>query len=469
LIAHEGHGSILSELKRCRWSTSLNCDHVKYANGFGFFEIKVDLTDGGFEHIDDIVKLIFQYLNLIRNLGIQQWIFDELQSLNEIEFRFEDEKNPVSLVSKVSSCMRHYPFEDILTGPVIIEDFRPDLIRYILGMLNPENLRIIIVDQSFYYRCNRTEYIYGTKYGTERIKSSTIDEWKACGSTQSLNIPAPNVYIPSDFTFHPIDNWKQTYPKIIHENKLVRVWFMQDTEFRKPKTIMTVELKNPTINCDPLNWNLTHLFVWMLEDHLKEKLYGAILGGIDWRIGITTSGLRIYINGFHHKQDIFLENLLNEMFKFKIDLRHFEDTYDAYLADLKGFEGSRPQHIAIYILELIFNEQMWSNEELIAAMKVITFPRLKTFAKEVLTQTFGDCFIYGNVNVEMALKLASIVEDRLNRARTTKMMIVLGQSSVRERRLNDGEEIKGYFVEIFEISSKGYFKFIEGYFDRFFN
>jgi insulysin len=47
LLGHEGQGSVLSELKKLRWCSSLNCDHVKYANGFGFFEIKVDLTDDG--------------------------------------------------------------------------------------------------------------------------------------------------------------------------------------------------------------------------------------------------------------------------------------------------------------------------------------------------------------------------------------------------------------------------------------
>ncbi|KAL7014553.1 hypothetical protein ACKWTF_016003 [Chironomus riparius] len=440
LLGHEGRGSVLSELKKQRWSNSLNCDHVKYANGFGFFEIKVDLTDEGYTHTDEIVKVIFQYLNLIRHLGVQQWIFDELQRLNVIEFRFEDEKNPMKLVSKLSSCMRHYPLEDILTGPTLIEEFKPELIEFILSMLIPENLRIIIVDQTHYYKCNYTEIIYGTKYGLERIRSSTIRDWTICKTNPELHLPEPNLFIPSDFEFVPIENWKQTFPKIIKDSSLIRVWFKQDTEFRKPKTMFTIELKNPTINCDPLNWNLTHLFVWMLEDHIRERLYGASLGGIEWRIGITIAGIRIYVDGFSHKQNLFLETILNEIFKFKIDLRHFEDTYDSYMADLKGFEGEKPQQMAIYYLEQILNEQTWSNEELIAAMKVITICRLKTFAKEVLTQTYADCFVFGNVDEERALKLAEIVEDRLNKARrSNKMMIVLAQNTVRERKLNDGD------------------------------
>lgn len=387
---------------------------------------------------------IFQYLYLLKHTGIQAWIFEELQKLSEIEFRFADEKNPVNLVSKLSSCMRHYPLSDVITGPIIFNEFRPDLIAFVLDMLTPENLRLIIVDQTPYYKCNFVEPIYGTKFCVERIRATTLKLWKVCGSNSNLHLPTPNTFIPTDFEYLPIDNHCQTFPKIIRDTSLIRVWFKQDTDFRKPKTILTVELKNPTINADALSWNLTHIFVWMLEDKLREILYGASLGGIEWSLGITTAGIRLFVEGFSHCQGLFLETILAEIFRFKIDLRTFEDTYDTYYADLKGFDGERPQEMAIYYQELVLNEQMWSNEELVAAMKVITVCRLKTFAKEVLTQTHADCFIYGNVNEEKALELAGIVEDRLDRARrNSKFNIVLAQNCVRERRFIDGKCLMG--------------------------
>lgn len=441
-MGHEGPGSVLAELRRLSWSTTLNCDHIKYANGFGFFEVKVDLTDEGYEHMDDIVKLIFQYVNIIRHLGIQQWIFEEYRSLSEMEFRFEDQKSPITVAAKIASCMRHYQMPDVLTGPLLVYEWRPDLIEFVLKMLTPENLRIVIVDQTAYYKCNNIEPIYQTKYGIEHIRASTIREWQICGMDKNLHLPEPNLFIPTDFEFLPIKNWKQTFPRIIRDSSFIRVWFKQDTEFRKPKTILTIELKNPTIHCDPLNWNLAHLFVWMLEDHLKEKLFAAELAGLEWRLAITTAGIRIFIEGFSHKQDIFLETILKEMFRYKIDLKRFEETYDSYLTDLKSMSSEKPQQMAIYFLELLLIEHMWSNEELIAAMKLITINRLKTFMKEILSQTYADCFIFGNVNEEKALQLSAIVEDRLSKARSlskSSMIIVLVQNSFRERKLNDGD------------------------------
>lgn len=113
----------------------------------------------------------------------------------------------------------------------------------------------------------------------------------------------------------------------------------------------------------------------MLEDHLKERLYSAVLAGTDWNFSVTTAGIRIFIDGYSEKMEIFVETILNEIYKFKIEPQKFEDAFDEYYADLKGFEGERAQQIGIYYLELILNEQMWSNEELIKAMKVISICR----------------------------------------------------------------------------------------------
>ena len=448
LLGHEGPGSVLAELKHRGWSNMMNCDHIHYANGFGFFEIKVDMTDDGYENMDKIVKLIFQYLSMIKEIGMKEWIFEEYRNLKEIDFRFEDPKNPIPLVKSLVSSMRHYEFSEILTGARLVSEWRPDLIEFVLKMLSPRNLRITIVDQSAYWKCHENEKIYNTSYGTELIPQSTIRDWVFCGFDARLHLPQPNPFIPSDFEFLSIENWKQTYPKIIRDSSLARVWFKQDTEFRKPKSIMTIELKNPTVHSDPLSWNLIHLFVWLLEDHLKEQLYVAELAGIECKIGVTTNGIRIYIDGYSHKQDIFLETILKETFRFKVEQKRYEDTYDAYLTDLKSFKSDKPQQVAIYYLGVILSEQMWSNDELIEAMKFVTIKRLRTFIKEVLTQTHAECFIFGNVNEEKALQMSRLIEDRLNKARSyskSKVIFILASITMRERKLPEGNEVIGKY------------------------
>lgn len=80
--------------------------HSTSARGFGFFDVMVDLTQEGFEHIDDIIKIIFQFINMIKERGPQERIFQEYCNLSEMQFRFKDKENPVSLVTGVVHSMR---------------------------------------------------------------------------------------------------------------------------------------------------------------------------------------------------------------------------------------------------------------------------------------------------------------------------------------------------------------------------
>ena len=48
-----------------------------------FFIVNVDLSEEGIEHVDDIVTLVFQYLNMLRAAGPQRWVFDECRKLGK--------------------------------------------------------------------------------------------------------------------------------------------------------------------------------------------------------------------------------------------------------------------------------------------------------------------------------------------------------------------------------------------------
>lgn len=73
----------------------------------------------------------------------------------------------------------------------------------------------------------------------------------------------------------------------------MRVWFKQDTEFRKPKTIMNFDFSSPMAYADPLNCNLTHMFVHLFKDQLNEYLYDAELAGLRFGVSNTANGISV--------------------------------------------------------------------------------------------------------------------------------------------------------------------------------
>lgn len=193
LIGHEGVGSILSELKAKGWCNNLVSGYSTIGRGFGFFEIMVDLTQDGFEHIDDIVKIIFQYVNMLRKEGPQKWIFEEFCDLCEMQFRFKDKENPLSLVSNVVHAMQSYPLDQVLSAPYLISEWRPDLIENLWDKFDPKNARITIVGQKCEKKADCEEEWYGTKYSSEKIPSRVLEVSENCRTT--INIKTVRSYL----------------------------------------------------------------------------------------------------------------------------------------------------------------------------------------------------------------------------------------------------------------------------------
>ncbi len=59
------------------------------ARGFQFFNITLDLSEEGGEKYDEIVTLVYQYLNMFRREMPAEWIYDELNNLGKISFNFK--------------------------------------------------------------------------------------------------------------------------------------------------------------------------------------------------------------------------------------------------------------------------------------------------------------------------------------------------------------------------------------------
>lgn len=62
LFGYEGHKSILDVLKKKGWCTKLSADTEFQARNIQLFDIDVYLTKEGVNHVNDIIKLIFQVI-----------------------------------------------------------------------------------------------------------------------------------------------------------------------------------------------------------------------------------------------------------------------------------------------------------------------------------------------------------------------------------------------------------------------
>lgn len=66
---------------------------------------------------------MFSYVKLLKQLGPNERIFNEIQSIGEQSFRFEEDKSASHKVKGLVQNMHFFPPEDYLTGSNLIYEY----------------------------------------------------------------------------------------------------------------------------------------------------------------------------------------------------------------------------------------------------------------------------------------------------------------------------------------------------------
>jgi len=118
LIGHEGPGSIMAYIKSKGWANGLSAGAYPICPGTpGIFYCKIHLTEDGLTNYNEIVKVFFQYVSLLKETLPQKWIFEEQKGLAEVDFKFKQKTPDSRFTSKISAVMQTpLPREWLLSG-----------------------------------------------------------------------------------------------------------------------------------------------------------------------------------------------------------------------------------------------------------------------------------------------------------------------------------------------------------------
>jgi len=410
LIGHEGPGSLLSELKNRGWVNSLVAGESSGAKGFAFFGINVDLTEDGIQHTDDIVTLVFQYLNMLRELRPQQWVFDELKGLSTVQFRFKDKERPQSYVCNLASKLQYYPMEEVISGDFAFKEWKPELVESILEILTPDKIRIAVVGKKFESIADSAEKWYGTSYKLEKIPEEDLNTWRNAGLSDKLKMPPKNEFIPEQLDLVNREE-SCTLPATLKTTKLSRVWYKQDEEFLLPKAVLYVEMFSPLAYLDPLRCSQICLLSSLFHDALNEYTYAAELAGLNYSLNSTKYGLQLSVKGYSDKLPTLLQKLVDKLTSFTIDAQRFKILKESYVRALQNFRAEQPYQHATYFTNVLLAERAWTKMDLLNAAEDLTVEALQSFIPFLFSQLHLEFLIHGNVTKDQAIDMVETVEN----------------------------------------------------------
>ncbi|ORZ23200.1 Metalloenzyme, LuxS/M16 peptidase-like protein [Absidia repens] len=453
LIGHEGTGSILSYLKKKGWASYLSSGCCSAARGFAFYHASIELTEEGLENYEDVVVAFFQYVNMLKKTGVSKWIFDEVQSLAAIEFKYSEKQPASQYTSWLVQCMQaDYPPHMTISGSSLLRTFDPILIEEHLDRLNPSNFRLTLASQTFPHgiKCNKVERWYKTEYGVSPVSDALESKLMHLPVKEELTLPLVNEFIPRKLHVEKqLVQQRQQKPTLIQDSPTLRLWHKQDDTFWIPKTIATVLFRNPLINATPRHTVISELYVSMLIDSLNEYAYYAEVAGLTYDLASQSNGLLLEISGYSDKLPLLMEKVVDRMKHPEFDAERFKVVKHQTEKCYRNFYLDAPFQHAAYHLTYAIREQMWTCDDLAKELVDIDVEEVEHTYTEFLSHLHIEALVLSSIDAEATTTMMQRVESILGprplidsqHVSTRTVILPWGHSYVHKLPVHDKDDV----------------------------
>jgi insulysin len=416
LIGHEGPGSILAHIKAKGWANGLGAGGSTLCPGSGVFTVNVKLTEEGLKNYQEVAKIIFQYISLVRDQPPQEWVVEEQMRISEVEFRFRQKSPPSRTASSLAGTMQKpYDRKMLLSGPAVIKKFDSALISEAMEFLRPDNFRMTIVSQDFPGGWDKKEKWYGTEYKIEKIPEAFLTELKAAFESKQrpaeLHFPHKNEFIPSrlDVEKKEVDQPTKE-PKLIRNDENVRIWWKKDDQFWVPKANAHIYFRTPITHVTARVLLMCTLYRELVNDALVEYSYDADISGLVYDFSNHISGLSVTVSGYNDKLHVLLEKVLLSVRDLEIKQDRFDIIHERMTRSFRNWDYGQPFHQVGTYSRAFKNDKGFMNEELLKELEGVTAQDVQQFYPQILAQCQIEVLAQGNLYKEEALKITDLVE-----------------------------------------------------------
>ena len=470
LIGHEGPGSILVYLKEQGLANSLSAGYHTVCPGSAFFEIGISLTPEGLKKYRDVVKIVFQYISMMKEDPPVQWMHEEMKNMAEVDFRFR-QKSPASrFTSGVSSIMQKpLPREWLLSGSDKFRKFDPKGIVHAMQFLKDDNFRLMIVDQNFPGDWNEKERWYGTDYKVQKVPVEVHEEFRKALTASSserpadLYLPHKNEFIPTRLDVEKLDvKTPSKTPKLLRNDDKMRLWWKKDDSFWVPKANVNILLRNGLTYATPANYVKTGLFTSLVKDALTSYSYDAEISGLVYNVVADPSGMNVLVHGYNDKLNVLLEKILVTIRDLEFRQDRFDIIKERKTRQYKNWDYQQPYHMIGDYTRWLLNEKSWMTHQFAEELPHITLEDIKSFAPQLINQAHIEILAHGNLHKDEAKKVGQLVESTLHPRvlpvsqwqLKRNMILPEGSNAVFKTKLTDPENVNHgieYYVQIGQV------------------
>jgi insulysin len=474
LIGHEGQGSLLSLLKEKDYALELYADDAsKSCIPWNIMTIRIELTDLGLENVNEVVQILFSYIELLKTSGPQEWVQQELQIVSDLQFRFMSQRNPMDYTCSVAGWMQLYPPSHYLSGPYVVSQWEPDAVEECLACLNPDNVLWLLSSPTFAGQLTnpQTEKWYGTQYQRVELDDPLQNQLRTAMASDfpDLAFPQVNDMIATDFELLSTDLQKSVpldKPQCIAltmgstYKPEMQLWYKPDNVFEMPKVNVLLHFPSGVADATPLATVATQVFVEWVQEQVNEYTYLASMAGLHCDVSVApgSCGIDLQVTGYHHKAHVLVEKLFSVILTSlqpsdKDDSELFGRLLYKLEQQFQAFLVSQPYQHAVYGADQVLEEGKFTVEHKLAALTQLD----KASVVEHAIRFWKDCrmvaLIHGNLAPQHAKDMVEKIWSNLGTFRGQQNAILSLPSERRVVQLADGTSYLYRFEEFNEANT----------------
>lgn len=383
-----GEKSLISFLKKRNLANKLDASVYESFKSFSLYSISVELTDEGLAQADSVIKLVFNYVNKIKNAKKEEKIYAEIQKIYDAAFKFQEKNEDyTSFLSSLSTQMfdvnNKQAYKSILYKDYQHLTFDAALINENLSAIKPENCIILMGSHSdiseslknqFFKSATgayKTEKWYGTKYLintldefyldnlsnfpvalTSRVENAplTVDLLRSFElRTENLFITKQNSLVYSCAerrskceAFEFSENEPEKAPEALYDQPNFRAFFKIDRSFHVPKIYLFTHLISDLLKKSTKDYANFAFFAEYLEYSLNSNLSEAVEAGNGVSLEFDDSGMQLSIQAYSDVLEKIVEIVLNDLFKMQPNEYTFAEVFESAMKNLEDNRIQKP-------------------------------------------------------------------------------------------------------------------------------
>ena len=398
LIGHEETGSLLDVLKEKGWAEALGAGLSLEDRNAAVFTINISLTPQGLANRDTLVGLVFAWLDLIKQQGIEQWRQTELARVGEIDFRYLEQQDPMGYVSMLASRMQRYPIQEVLREPYLTNEFDTQIIDAVLQKLNPNNLILMVTDPDA--KLKKRSIYYQAPYAVRAIDQALIKTWQAPNASSAFKLPAENKFIPRDLSLIAPIHDEGSPPQLVIDNDALQVWHLENTQFGVPRANIIIKLATDKTS-SLLHLTAAELYINLVQDQLNSGLYAASVAGLNYSLGVDQRGLSLVLGGYSENQPLLLESILQVLLSPDWSPERFKRVSQQLYRSKLNASQDYPFRQIISQLQASIKSTYTATEQA-SILKTLSMDKMQDYSQQLLKAFDAQVIISGNHNLTAA-------------------------------------------------------------------